>query len=102
MQFASDNIMWIPWRYAEAVGVPNLPHTNVIGSFVTAGALIHLYGYLGRLGDRALYCETDYIIFVQPRERPSLGETGDSLGAMNTELTPNRHSRMGLCRPEKL
>jgi hypothetical protein len=28
MQFASDKVVWITWRYAEAGSVPNLPHTN--------------------------------------------------------------------------
>jgi hypothetical protein len=52
MQFASDKFVRIAWRYDEAESVPKLPHTNdVIGSFVPAGARIHLYGYLDRLAD---------------------------------------------------
>jgi hypothetical protein len=90
MQFASENVVRIAWRYADADSVPNLPHNNdVIGSFVTAGARIHLYGYLDRLGDRALYCDTDSVIYVHPKNQPSLVETGDRLGAMTSELPPN-------------
>jgi hypothetical protein len=89
MQFASEKIVWIAWRFAVADSVPNLAHTNdFTGSFVTSGARIHLYGYLDRLGDRALYCDTDSITYVQPRDQPSLVETGDRLGAVTSELAP--------------
>ena len=35
---------------------PSLPHTNeAIASFVTAGAKLHLFGYLDKLKEHALY-----------------------------------------------
>jgi hypothetical protein len=90
MLFANDNVVWIAWRYADANSVTNLPHTNdVICSFVTAGARIHLYGYLDRLGDRALYCDTDSVTYVQPKDKQPLVPTGDGLGAMTYELAKN-------------
>jgi hypothetical protein len=90
MLFASDKVVWIAWRYADADRVPNLTHTNdVIGRFVTAGARIHLYGYLDRLFDRALYCDNDSVIYVQPKDQQPLVETGDRLGAMTSELAQN-------------
>jgi hypothetical protein len=89
MLFDSDKVVWIAWRYAEADSVPNLPHTNdVIGSFLPASARIHLYGYLDRLGDSA-DCDTDSIIYVQPKDEQPLVETGDRLGAMTSELAQN-------------
>jgi hypothetical protein len=92
MQFAIEKVVWIVWRYAEAESVPNLQHTNyVIGTYVTADASIQLYGYLDLLGDRALYCDTVSVIYVQPRQQPQLNETGDVLGAMNSELAHNEH-----------
>jgi hypothetical protein len=67
--------------------VPNLPHTNeVIGAYFTAGARIHLYSYLARLKQIALYCDTDHVIYVQPDDQPALIETGDCLGAITLEL----------------
>ena len=51
-----------------------------------AGAIIHLYGYLDRLQQRALYCDTDSVIFRQPTAQPPLVKTGDCLGAMTSEL----------------
>jgi hypothetical protein len=74
--FASDDVVCASWRYKAEEKVPNLRHTNeVIGAYVTAGARIHLYKYLDRLQERALYCDTDFVIFIQPDDQPALIET---------------------------
>jgi hypothetical protein len=49
---------------------------------------MQLNRYLDALQDKALYCDTDSVIYVQPKSEPSLIETGDSLGAMTSELKP--------------
>jgi hypothetical protein len=59
-------------------------------SYVTAGARIHLYQYLDRLQQRALYCDRGSVICIEPNDQPALIETGDCLGAM-TELKPDLH-----------
>ena len=70
--------------------VPSLRHTNeVIGAYVTAGARIHLYSYLDRLQERAIYCDTDSVIYIQPKDEPSLIEPGAKLGDMSSELRPS-------------
>jgi hypothetical protein len=56
---------------------------------VTAGACIHLYFYLHRLQDKAIYCNTDSVIYVQPKDKPPFVETGDKLDAMTSELKSN-------------
>ena len=66
-----------------------MPHKNeAIASYVTAGARLHLYGYLDKLKEHALYCDTDSVIFVQPRDEAVLFQTGDCLRAMTSELKP--------------
>ena len=71
MMFASDDVVCVPWRYISEEKVPNIRHTNeVIGAYVTAGARIHLYSYLDRLQKRALYCDTDSVIYIQPNSNP--------------------------------
>ena len=71
---------------------PNLRHTNeVIGAYVTAGARIHLYGYLDRLQMRMLYCDTDSVIYIQPIAEIPLVKTGDCPGAITSELKPGFH-----------
>jgi hypothetical protein len=67
--FASDDV-WISWQFSDE-HVPSLRHTNeVIGVFVTAGARIYIYSYMNRLQDKAIYCNTDTCIYVQPNEDP--------------------------------
>ena len=64
-----------------------MPHTNeVIVSFVTSGAWIHLYAYLDKLHDRAIYTDTDCHIHTKRRRAPS--ECGDTLGSTTNELQP--------------
>ena len=64
--FASDHVVWISWKYAAEGKIPNLPHTNeIIESYVTAGARIHLYAYLDKLQDRAIHTDTDSVIYTK-------------------------------------
>jgi len=77
LAFANDDVVWISWKHSAAEQVPNLLHTNeVIGAYVTEGATIHLYRYLHRLVERAIYCDTDSVIYIQPKGDPNLIETG--------------------------
>jgi len=71
--------------------MPSLRHTNeVIGAYVTAVARIHMYRYLERLRVNAIYCDTDSVIYIQPRGETQLIETGDKLGDMTSELGPSQ------------
>jgi hypothetical protein len=64
--FASDDVVWLSWKETAEESVPNLPHTNeVIGAYVTAGTRIHLYSFLDRLQEKAIFCDTDSVIFIQ-------------------------------------
>ena len=68
----------------------SLRHTNeVIDAYVTAGARIHLYWHLDRLQEKTLYCNTDSVIFIQPKDRLQLVETGDNLSDMTSDLKPH-------------
>jgi hypothetical protein len=90
MMFAGDDVVWISWQYSTEDCVSSLRHTDeVIGAFVTAGARIHLYSYLDRLQDKAIYTYTDSIIFIQPRDEPALVKWGNNLGQITSELKPN-------------
>jgi len=67
--------------------VPSLRHTNeVIGVYVTAGTRIHMYRFLDRLQEKVIYCDTDSVIYIQPKDEPSLIEMGGKLGNMTSEL----------------
>ena len=64
---------------------------EVIEAYVTAEARIDVYCYLDSLQERALYCDTDSVIYIQPTAEPLLVQFGDCLGAMTSELKPGIH-----------
>jgi len=89
MLFANDDVVWISWQYSADERVSSLRYTNeVIGAYVTAGARINLYGFLDKLQEKTIYCDTDSVIFLQlgPGSEPALIKTGDNLGQMQSEL----------------
>ena len=94
--FANDDVVWISWQYSADEQMPSLRHTNeVIGAYVTAGARIHLYGFLDTLQEKTIYTDTDSVIFIQPGpgSEPALIKTGDNLGQMQSELKKGRNNR---------
>jgi len=71
--FAGDDVVWISWQYSADERVPSLRHTNeVIGAYVTAGARIYLYSFLDKLQEKAIYTDTDSVIFIQPGQEENL------------------------------
>jgi len=87
LAFATDYVFWISWKHSAGEHVPYLRHTNeVLGAYVTSGARMQLYRYLDRLGVRAIYCDTDSVMYIQPKDEPNLIETGHKLGDMTSDL----------------
>ena len=81
LAFANDDVVWISCKDSAEKHVTNLRHTNAfLGAYVTTGDRIHLYRYLDRLGEIAIYCETDSVIYIQPKDEPNLLETGEQIG----------------------
>jgi len=65
--FPNNEAVCVSWKFTAEARVPILRHTNdFIGAYVTAGARIHLYLHLDRLQEKAIYCDTDSVIFIQP------------------------------------
>ena len=88
LAFASDDVVWLSWKLSAEENVPYLTHTDdVFGSYVTAGAIIHLYSFLDQLQENAIYCDTDSVIFIQARANPGLSQQGQSGGhAISTKI----------------
>ena len=87
--FANNELVSISWKYGLEEHVPSLRHTNeVIGTYVTAGARIHLPLSRTAEGERDFF-DTDSLIYIQPRNEPQLIETGDNLGVMTSVLRPS-------------
>jgi len=63
--------VWISWQYSVDEQVPSLRHTNeVIGAYVTDAARIHLYGFLDKLQEKAIYTDTESVIFINRQTYP--------------------------------
>jgi hypothetical protein len=100
--FASDEVVWVSWRYSDEEQVPNIKHTNeVLGAYVTAGARLCLYDFLDKVQENALYCDTDSIIYVQTKSQPPTFECVDSLGDMQDELKPGEYIEKFVSRGHK-
>jgi len=90
--FASDSVVSASWRYTAEEQAPSLRHTNeVVAAYVACGGRMHLYAYMDKFGERALYCDTDSVIFVQKTYETPLIECGDALGDMTSELKANEY-----------
>jgi hypothetical protein len=83
--FNSDVVLLI-YREKEQF-VDSLPITSEItAAFVTCHARLTLYDLLDTLKDRAVYCDTDSVIYVQKPGQPELPE-GSFLGELTNELS---------------
>ena len=83
LALASDGLVWLSWELPAEVRVLILRNTNEdISAYVSAGARIQLNGYLYKLRENAIYCDTVSVIFIQPRAEPWSIATGDKLGYM--------------------
>jgi len=87
LMFASDDVCWASWRFIAEEEIPSLSHTkDVIEAYVTAGTRIQFCTYQDMLQERAVNCDTDSVLYVQPRDESAFVEKWDNLGAMNSEL----------------
>lgn len=68
--------------------IPPSNYTNVvIAAFTTALARLHLYKFLDLVGENALYCDTDSVIYSHPiGDDPLRPFTQDYLGMLTNEL----------------
>ena len=86
----NDSTALVEWKYDEKF-VPRAAVNNVyIAAMTTSWARLRLYEVLQSLQTRALYCDTDSVLFkTGPGEQ--CPETGDYLGDLTSELPPGVH-----------
>jgi hypothetical protein len=90
--FVSDEVVWVSWTFTEEEQAPSLRHTNdVLGSYVTAAARLRMYSYLDKLQERAVYCDTDSVLYVQRTDEQPLITCADNLGDMVSEVGPSEY-----------
>ena len=86
VSFVNDETVEVRWRYKEDF-VESCGRTNVvIAAYTTAQAQLKLYSYLEQLGPRALYVDTDSIVFTTTQSDFYLPPLGDYLGDLTDEV----------------
>jgi hypothetical protein len=93
--FAGEEVVWVTWKYAEEEeNIPVLRHTNeVISAYVTTRARLKLYKYLDLLKERAIYCDTDSVIYIQKCVELPAVTCGNKLGGMTNELCRDEYTK---------
>lgn len=85
----SDEFVEMRWKNKDEFIEPSGRTNVVLAAYTTAQARLKLFSYLEKLEQRALYADTDSIIFVTKGHewRPPLG---DYLGDLTDEVPGNR------------
>ena len=82
----NDVCLYVSYKKLKALQTPALNSNVIIASYVTTHARLELYSYLEQLKDRALYCDTDSVIYrhivgeYDPPLREFVGGMTDELG----------------------
>ena len=87
-------------NYKDVVPKPNPKGNIFIAAFTTAHARLHLYKDLEKLGERALYCDTDSIVFTHQAGQYT-PQLGNFLGEWTNEIAPGeRMVEFTTCGPK--
>lgn len=84
VHFINEHRVEMRWRYAHDFQQSSNKTNVVIAAYTTAQARLKLYSYLEQLNERALYCDTDSIVFSTSRGETE-PQTGDHLGDLTNE-----------------
>ena len=89
VNFVSEETVEMRWKHEEDFVETNTKTNVVLAAYTTSQARLKLYSYLEELGSRALYADTDSVIFSTKQEesKPLLG---DYLGDLTDEISNNR------------
>ena len=84
-RIVNDSIVEVQYKGVKEFGTPNNKTNVVIAAFTTAYARLKLYDLLDLLQERALYYDTDSVIYVSEPGKPD-PPLGDYLGDLTDEL----------------
>lgn len=81
----NETVLYVNWKYNTEAQCSSPTTSVVVAAFVTAQARLKLFEYLHELDDRALYYDTDSVIYVSKSGVPDL-PIGSMLGELTDEL----------------
>ena len=59
----NDDCFYVSYKKSKEFQTPALDTNVIIASYVTTQARLELYSYLEQLKERALFCDTDSVIY---------------------------------------
>ena len=85
ISFVNEENIALRWKHKTEFATVSTNTNVVIACYTTAQARLHLYSLLEQLGDRALYMDTDSVVYLHEPDayNPPLGEY---LGQLKDEL----------------
>ncbi|XP_025766946.1 uncharacterized protein LOC112848118 [Oreochromis niloticus] len=84
--FVSDDVALIQWCYGDlCTPLPNSTDNIFIAAFTTSYGRMKLYSYLDQLQERAIYYDTDSVVYLTKQNQSQL-ELGRYLGDLTNEL----------------
>ncbi|KAL3987174.1 homeobox protein Nanog [Sarotherodon galilaeus] len=84
--FVSDDVALIQWCYGDlCTPLPNSTDNIFIAAFTTSYGRMKLYSYLDQLQERAIYYDTDSVVYLTKQNQSEL-ELGRYLGDLTNEL----------------
>ncbi|XP_053392045.1 uncharacterized protein LOC128554759 [Mercenaria mercenaria] len=88
VNYVSNEMVEMRWKYAGDFVDSNTKTNVVIAAYTTAQARLKLYSYLDSLGNRALYADTDSVIFTT-KDGEQTPVLDDYLGGLTDEVPNN-------------
>ena len=85
VQPINDDCVYVSYKKAKEFQTPALNTNVIIAAYVTTHARLELYSYLEKLGNRALYCDTDSVIYKHVEGAYNL-PLSEFVGGMTDEL----------------
>jgi len=118
IKFVSEEMTRMDWKHNKDFMEASWRTDVVIAAYTTAQARLKLYSYLERLDTRAIYCDTDSVVFTvhpgqwEPELGDYLGELTDEVEGTNimtfvtggpkiypsTLSTPNKNGKTACCK----
>ena len=90
VSFVNDAMIEIRWKFKDNFVEPTSRTNVIIAAYTTAQARLKLYSYLEQLGQRALYADTDSVIFKTSTSDHYIPPLGKYLGDLTDEVPDGR------------
>ena len=87
----SPEVLVVELKCCETFEAENTFTNEIIGTFTTSLARLHLFSILEKTWEQTLYFDTDSVIFVQNKDQEDILQTGDLLGELTDELPSNAY-----------